>query len=213
MIQTQNIRKTEWQVEKAPVAYDHAVAFMEDRAAAIRNGGAADLVWLIEHPPLYTAGTSAASKDLIDPVFPVYQTGRGGQYTYHGPGQRIAYVMLDLQKRGANLRQYVHDLEEWVITALKTFDVQGERRTGRIGIWVAAKGSEAKIAAVGVRVRKWVTYHGLSINLNPDLSHYNGIIPCGIKDYGVTSLADMGVKVTMPELDLALQQSWGRIFT
>lgn len=202
-----------WQAEKAPVGYEQAVAFMEGRAQAIRERGEADFVWLLEHPPLYTAGTSANAKDLLNPAFPVYQTGRGGQYTYHGPGQRIAYVMLDLQKRGMDLRQYICDLEEWIITALKTFDVKGERREGRIGIWVPTKGSEAKIAAVGVRVRKWVTYHGISINVNPDLSHYNGIVPCGIRDYGVTSLKDLGVKVSMTELDQALHQSWNRIFS
>ena len=202
----------EWQVEKDPVAYDHAVSFMENRVQMIRECGANDLVWLLEHPPLYTAGTSANAKDLLDPAFPVYATGRGGQYTYHGPGQRIAYVMMDLQKRSSDLRRYICDLEEWIILALKHFDVQGERRTGRIGIWVRIKDSEAKIAAVGVRVRKWVTYHGVSINLNPDLSHYNGIVPCGIRDYGVTSLHDLGIKVPMPALDDALRGSWKAVF-
>jgi lipoyl(octanoyl) transferase len=210
--QVQEQQAVDWQVEKAPVAYNHAVSFMENKANDIRARGVPDFVWLLEHPPLYTAGTSAAEKDLLNPAFPVHQTGRGGQYTYHGPGQRIAYVMMDLQKRGADLRRYICDLEEWIITALRTFDVKGERRPGRIGIWVPVKGSEAKIAAVGVRVRKWVTYHGLSVNLNPDLSHYDGIVPCGIKDYGVTSLHDLGVKVAMPELDAALQKSWQRVF-
>ena len=202
----------DWQVEKALVSYDRAVSFMENRAQMIREQGVNDLVWLLEHPPLYTAGTSADVRDLINPAFPVYQTGRGGQYTYHGPGQRVAYAMVDLQKRGADLRRYICDLEEWIIGALKTFDVQGERRDGRIGIWVNTKNSEAKIAAVGVRVRKWVTYHGVSINLNPDLLHYNGIVPCGIKDYGVTSLQALGVNVPMSALDEALRDSWNNIF-
>jgi len=185
---------------------------MEDRVKLIREQGANDLVWLLEHPPLYTAGTSANARDLLNPAFPVYQTGRGGQYTYHGPGQRIAYVMLDLQKRGSDLRRYICDLEQWIIEALKEFHVKGERRSGRVGIWITTKNNEAKIAAVGVRVRKWVTYHGVSINVNPDLSHYNGIVPCGIKDYGVTSLQALGVKIQMAALDEALQQSWNRIF-
>ena len=202
----------DWQTAPAPIAYDQAVSFMEERVKQIREQGVNDLVWLLEHPPLYTAGTSANAKDLLNPAFPVYQTGRGGQYTYHGPGQRIGYVMLDLQKRGSDLRRYICDLEEWMIEALKTFDVKGERRAGRVGIWIANKNSEAKIAAVGVRVRKWVTYHGVSINVNPDLSHYNGIVPCGIKDYGVTSLQALGLKVSMADLDEALQKSWNKIF-
>jgi lipoyl(octanoyl) transferase len=202
----------DWLTAPSPVAYDQAVGFMEERVRLIREQGANDLVWLLEHPPLYTAGTSANAKDLLNPAFPVYQTGRGGQYTYHGPGQRIGYVMLDLQKRGADLRRYICDLEEWMIGALKTFDVQGERRAGRVGIWVKTKNGEAKVAAVGVRVRKWVTYHGVSINVNPDLSHYNGIVPCGIKDYGVTSLQALGVKIPMAALDEALRESWKEIF-
>lgn len=201
-----------WQTEKTPVDYERAVAFMEAKVAAIRNRGDDDLVWLLEHPPLYTAGASANARDLVAPAFPVHRTGRGGQYTYHGPGQRIVYVMLDLQKRGADLRGYIHDLEEWVITALQAFNVKGERREGRVGIWVAAKGSEAKIAAIGVRVRKWVTYHGISINLDPDLTHYNGIVPCGIREYGVTSLKELGVDVSMSGLDQALKQNWERVF-
>lgn len=203
---------TEWQTAPVPVAYDQAVSFMEDRVRLIREEEANDLVWLLEHPPLYTAGTSANAKDMLNPAFPVYQTGRGGQYTYHGPGQRIAYVMLDLHKRGSDLRRYICDLEEWLICALQEFDVKGERRAGRVGIWIATKNSEAKIAAVGVRVRKWVTYHGVSINVNPDLSHYNGIVPCGIKDYGVTSLQALGIEIPMPELDEALQKNWNRVF-
>ena len=185
---------------------------MEERVRLIREQGANDFVWLLEHPPLYTAGTSANAKDLLNPAFPVYQTGRGGQYTYHGPGQRIAYAMLDLQKRGSDLRRYICDLEEWMITALKEVDVKGERRAGRVGIWVSTQNSEAKIAAVGVRVRKWVTYHGVSINVNPDLSHYNGIVPCGIQDYGVTSLQALGARISMEELDKALLGSWQKVF-
>ena len=202
----------DWQTAPLPVAYDQAVSFMEERARLIRGEGANDLVWLLEHPPLYTAGTSANAKDLLNPAFPVYQTGRGGQYTYHGPGQRIAYAMVDLQKRGSDLRRYICDLEEWMIGALKDFDVNGERRSGRVGLWVSTQDSEAKIAAVGVRVRKWVTYHGVAINVNPHLSHYNGIVPCGIQDYGVTSLHALGVKVSMEELDKALLDSWRRVF-
>jgi lipoyl(octanoyl) transferase len=205
-------KKVSWQTAEAPVAYDQAVAFMEGKAAAIRERGEDDLVWLLEHPPLYTAGTSAQERDLVSPAFPVYQTGRGGQYTYHGPGQRVAYVMLDLQKRGSDLRRYICNLEEWMITALGAFGVKGERREGRVGIWVAHKGTEAKVAAIGVRVRKWVTYHGVAINLDPDLSHYKGIVPCGISQYGVTSLKKLGVDVSMAELDRALQQSWDGVF-
>jgi lipoyl(octanoyl) transferase len=205
-------KTVQWQTEQAPVDYDRAVAFMEAKAAAIRGGSDDDLVWLLEHPPLYTAGTSAHARDLVAPAFPVYPTGRGGQYTYHGPGQRIAYVMLDLQQRGSDLRQYISNLEEWVIVTLKDFGVRGERRAGRVGIWVAAKGSEAKVAAIGVRVRKWVTYHGLAINLDPDLTHYKGIVPCGIKEYGVTSLRELGVAVSMADLDRALRRNWDCVF-
>lgn len=204
---------TEWRIEKTPVGYLDAVAAMEERVRLIRDSGAQDLIWLVEHPPLYTAGTSADIKDLLNPQFPVYPTGRGGQYTYHGPGQRVAYVMMDLQKRGADLRRYIYDLEEWVILALRSFGVEGERRPGRVGIWIAGKsGPEEKIAAVGVRVRKWVTYHGLSINVEPDLSHYKGIVPCGISEHGVTSLAALGINASLQDLDKALQASWEKIF-
>ena len=206
-------KTVQWQTEKALVDYGRAVAFMEAKAAAIRERGDDDLVWLLEHPPLYTAGTSAKGHDLVAPAFPVHATGRGGQYTYHGPGQRVAYVMLDLQRRGSDLRKYIGDLEEWVIVTLKELGVRGERREGRVGIWVAAKGAEAKVAAIGVRVRKWVTYHGLAINLEPDLTHYQGIVPCGIREYGVTSLRELGVDVSMADLDLALRQNWDRVFS
>jgi len=201
-----------WRTDDEPVAYEKAVNFMEDKVLAIREHGERDCVWLLQHPPLYTAGTSARARDLIAPAFPVHQTGRGGQYTYHGPGQRVAYVMLDLQKRGADLRRYIFNLEEWVIKTLRVFSVTGERKDGRVGVWVTANGSESKIAAVGVRVRKWVTYHGVSLNLDPDLTHYNGIVPCGLREYGVTSLQKIGVKVSMTELDRALYQNWRAVF-
>ncbi len=203
---------TDWQAAEIPVGYEEAVRAMEERVRAIREEGAKGLVWLLEHPPLYTAGTSAKSKDLINNNFPVYEAGRGGQYTYHGPGQRVGYVMLDLHQRGSDLRRYICDLEEWMILALKDFDVTGERREGSVGIWVKTQNTEAKIAAIGVRVRKWVTYHGVALNLDPDLSHYNGIVPCGIREYGVTSLAKLGVTATMADLDSALRRSWDRVF-
>jgi lipoyl(octanoyl) transferase len=204
----------EWRISAGPVAYPEALAAMEARVAAIRAGEAAELVWLLEHPPLYTAGTSARREDLLAPRrFPVFDAGRGGQYTYHGPGQRVAYVMLDLQRRRPDLRRYIWQLEEWIIRALARFDVQGERRAGRIGIWVVGPGGrEAKIAAIGVRVRRWVTYHGVAINLDPDLEHFAGIVPCGISGFGVTSLADIGLATTMPALDAALMATFGEVF-
>lgn len=202
----------EWRIEKDPVGYAHAVTRMEDRVRAIREQQAGELVWLLEHPPLYTAGTGARPQDLLNPALPVHQSGRGGQYTYHGPGQRIAYVMLDLQRRGADLRRYIHDLESWIIAALAVLDVQGERREGRVGVWVATGEAEAKIAAIGVRVRKWVSYHGVSVNLDPDLAHYRGIVPCGIRTHGVTSLRALGSPATLSDLDCALRQSWAAIF-
>jgi lipoyl(octanoyl) transferase len=178
---------------------------MEDRVRRIRDDGAPELVWLVEHPPLYTAGTSAAMDELLDPNrFPTYQTGRGGRWTYHGPGQRVAYVMLDLQKRGSDLRAYVSKLEGWVIAALAAFGVKGERREGRVGIWVVGNGTEEKIGAVGVRVRRWVTYHGIAINVAPDLGHFGGIVPCGIEEYGVTSLAKLGIRASLADLDRVL---------
>jgi len=206
----------EWRKSADLVPYPEAVAEMEARAAAIRDEGAPELIWLLEHPPLYTAGTSAKDGDLIAPSrFPVYQTGRGGQYTYHGPGQRIGYVMLDLKRRGPDIRKFVWNLEEWVIRALACFNVNGERRDGRVGIWVdRGAGREDKIAAIGVRVRRWVTFHGISINVEPDLSHFGGIVPCGIGDpqFGVTSLVDLGLPVTMEDLDVALMQSFQDVF-
>jgi lipoyl(octanoyl) transferase len=195
--------------------YEAAVSSMEARVAAIRAGDAEELVWLLEHPPLYTAGTSARAEDLLNPRFPVYPTGRGGQYTYHGPGQRVAYVMLDLKKRyhgTPDLRHFVWTLEEWLIRTLASFGVQGERREGRIGIWIATALGEAKIAALGIRVRQGVSYHGVALNLDPDLSHFEGIVPCGIREHGVTSLAALGVPVTREQLDDTLQREFERLF-
>ena len=204
----------EWRIDAGLVPYPEALAAMEERVAAIRAGAARELVWLLEHPPLYTAGTSARAHDLLAAErFPVFEAGRGGQYTYHGPGQRVAYLMLDLQRRRPDLRRYIWQLEEWVIRALARFNVRGERRTDRIGIWVVKPGGhEAKIAAIGVRVRRWVTYHGVAINLEPDLEHFAGIVPCGISGFGVTSLADLGLTTTMAELDAALMATFGGVF-
>ena len=202
----------EWIVSDTPVAYPDALEFMEKRVAEIRAETAPEAVWLLEHPPLYTAGTSAKAADLLQPDrFPVYEAGRGGQYTYHGPGQRVAYVMLDLQKRGRDVRCFVRDLEEWVILTLAQFGVKGEIRPGRVGIWVdrgpGFKGErrEDKIGAIGVRVRRWVSFHGISLNIDPDLSHFGGIVPCGITQYGVTSLWDLGHTPTQDEVDIALR--------
>jgi lipoyl(octanoyl) transferase len=206
----------EWKIDDRPVEYQTAIAAMEARAVAIRNGTAPEQVWLLEHPALYTAGTSARIEDLLRPDrFPVHRTGRGGQYTYHGPGQRVAYVMLDLQARGGDIRRYVCDLEEWVIRALASFNVKAERRDGRIGLWVdQGGGHEGKIAAIGVRVRRWVSYHGIAVNLDPDLSHFDGIVPCGIADpkFGVTSLHDLGIPASMAELDSALIAAFEDVF-
>lgn len=202
-----------WAIETKPVPYPDAIAHMQSRVAAIRAGLEPEQIWLLEHPACYTAGTSADKKDLVDTnLFPVFETGRGGQYTYHGPGQRIAYAMLDLQKRGIDIREYVCMLERWIIATLKQFGVNGECRNGRIGVWVSHHGHEDKIAALGVRVSRGVAYHGISININPDLSHFRGIIPCGIKDYGVTSLSDLDVNVSASELDRALEQQFYPIF-
>ncbi len=207
--------RVEWRAEHRLVPYPEAVRAMESRVTAIAAGRAPELVWLLEHPPLYTAGTSARADDLIQPDrFPVFQTGRGGQHTYHGPGQRVGYVMLDLQRRGrADLRRYVHGLEDWLILTLARFGVRGERRTGRIGIWIAGPdGAEQKIAAIGVRVRRWVTYHGVSLNRDPELSHFEGIVPCGIPDRGVTSLAALGIQVPPAELDRVLRDAFEQVF-
>jgi lipoyl(octanoyl) transferase len=206
--------RVEWRISRSLVDHCAAVAEMEDRVAAIRAGTASELVWLLEHPPLYTAGTSARDEDLLEPGrLPVHRAGRGGRYTYHGPGQRIAYAMLDLRRRGQDVRCYVHQLEEWIIRTLARFGVRGERRDGRVGIWVArAGGREKKIAAIGVRVRQWVTYHGLALNVDPELEHYRGIIPCGITEHGVTSLAELGVAVAMEEVDTVLRATFGEVF-
>lgn len=212
----------EWRISETPVPYEDALAFMEDRVAKISAGEAEEMIWLLEHPPLYTAGTSARREDLVDPDrFPVHEAGRGGQYTYHGPGQRVAYVMLDLNMRGRDVRCFVRQLEDWVIAALAEFNVKGEIRDGRVGVWVtrpdkpkAADGSlrEDKIAAIGVKLRKWVSFHGISINVEPDLSHFDGIVPCGIREHGVTSLVDLGLPVGMADLDVALRATFRRSF-
>jgi len=204
----------DWWRYDAPVGYAEALAAMNDRAEAIRDHGAAEEVWLLEHPPLITAGTSARIDDLVDPErFPVFEAGRGGQYTYHGPGQRVAYCMLDLAARGRDLRAYVGNLERWLIAALDELGISGERRPGRIGIWVSDRqGGEAKIAALGVRVRRWVTLHGVSLNVAPDLSHFDAIVPCGIREHGVTSIAEQGLEVAMTEVDAVLIRHFEGVF-
>jgi lipoyl(octanoyl) transferase len=204
----------EWRISAAPVDYETAVADMEARVAAIREGTAPELVWLLEHPPLYTAGTSAREDELLDPGrLPVHHTGRGGRYSFHGPGQRVAYVMLDLTRRDRDVRCHVHRLEEWMIRTLARLGVGGERRAGRVGIWVMRPGGgEDKIAAVGVRVRRWVTYHGVALNVAPDLDHYRGIVPCGIAEHGVISLAALGISATMTEVDDVLGATFAEIF-
>lgn len=212
----------EWRVEPGLTAYPDAVAFMEERVAEIRDGTAPELVWLVEHPPLYTAGTSAKTGDLIDPNrFPVFPSSRGGEYTYHGPGQRVAYVMLDLKRRREDVRAFVAALETWVIETLAAFNIRGERREDRVGVWVVrpdrpplpdGRPSEDKIAAIGIRLRRWVSFHGISINVEPDLGHFAGIVPCGIRQHGVTSLVDLGLPVTMDDLDAALRTTFGKVF-
>ena len=207
----------EWRVEDGLVDYATAVEAMEARAAAIATGRAGELVWLLEHPPLYTAGTSAKDVDLVAPArLPVHRSGRGGQYTYHGPGQRIAYVMLDLNRRRQDLRAYVASLEAWIIATLDAFNVRGERREDRVGVWVRrpsrGEGVEDKIAAIGIRVKRWVSLHGISLNVEPDLAQFDGIVPCGVRDHGVTSLADLGRVVTMPEVDMALRAAFEPVF-
>lgn len=208
-----------WAASPGLVDYETAVAAMEARAAAIASGEAGELVWLLEHPPLYTAGVSAKDTDLLAPDrFPVFRTGRGGQFTYHGPGQRVAYVMLDLRERGRDVTKFVKDLETWIIGALADFNVKGEIRDGRVGVWVERKGPgwarEDKIAAIGVRLRKWVSFHGIAFNVEPDLEHFSGITPCGISapQFGVTSLVDLGLPVTMSDADAALRASFERVF-
>ncbi|MFC5384407.1 lipoyl(octanoyl) transferase LipB [Aquamicrobium segne] len=212
----------EWRIEPGLLDYPEALAFMEAHARAIREEGAREMIWLVEHPPLYTSGTSARSIDLIDPQrFPVYAAGRGGEYTYHGPGQRVAYVMLDLKRRREDIRAFVAALEEWIIRTLDTFNVKGERREDRVGVWVQRPDrpqtipglvAEDKIAAIGIRMRKWVSFHGISINVEPDLLHFDGIVPCGVQEHGVTSLVDLGLPVTMTDLDGALKAAFIEIF-
>jgi lipoyl(octanoyl) transferase len=202
-----------WAVSAAPVPYPDAVAAMHRRVEAILEGRAGELVWLLEHPPLYTAGVSAKPADLIDPErFPVFESERGGQFTYHGPGQRVAYVMLDLRERGRDVRKFVQSLEAWVIGALAEFNVRGEVRPGRVGVWVDRPEREDKIAAIGVKLRRWVSFHGISLNVEPELGHFSGIVPCGISEHGVTSLVDLGLPVTLDEADAALRLSFESVF-
>ncbi len=212
----------EWRIEPGLTPYEQALAFMEARADAIRQGSAPEMVWLVEHPPLYTAGTSAKAEDLVEPDrFPVFAAGRGGEYTYHGPGQRVAYVMLDLKRRREDVRAFVAALENWIIRTLDRFNVKGERREDRVGVWVArpdrapmpdGSTAEDKIAAIGIRLRRWVSFHGISINVEPDLQHFSGIVPCGVADRGVTSLVDLGLPVTMADLDIALKSAFTETF-
>jgi lipoyl(octanoyl) transferase len=212
----------EWVIEEGLLDYRAALSFMEKRAAGIREGRAREMVWLVEHPPLYTAGTSAKADDLLQPDrFPVFQAGRGGEYTYHGPGQRVVYVMLDLKRRKEDVRAFVAALEEWIIRTLAEFNVRGERREDRVGVWVTrperqplpdGSPAEDKIAAIGIRLRRWVSFHGIALNVEPDLSHFAGIVPCGIEGYGVTSLVDLGLPVTMPDVDIALKKAFVYVF-
>ncbi len=203
-----------WKVSADPVAYPQAVAEMEARAKAIASGEAGELIWLLEHPPLYSAGTSASLSDLVDPQrFDVFESGRGGQYTYHGPGQRVAYVMMDLRKRGRDVSAFVRALEQWIMDTLAEFDVIAERRCGRVGVWVTRDdGREEKIAAIGIRLKKWVSFHGISINVTPDLDHFSGIVPCGITEHGVASLQSLGLDIKMAQVDEALRRNFENIF-
>lgn len=204
-----NYDEIEWRVSSEPVGYDEAIGFMEQRAAEIREGSARECIWLLEHPPLFTAGTSAHPSELFNPMqFPVFEAGRGGRYTYHGPGQRVGYVMLDLEKRGKDIRAFVHALEGWMIETLATLGVSAHRASGRIGIWVGEGSDEKKIGALGVRVKRWVTLHGFALNVAPDLAHFGGIVPCGIADFGVTSLAELGKQTAMKSVDAALKRSF-----
>ena len=217
-----SLPEPEWRIAPGLTRYDEALAVMEARVAAIHDGRAGELVWLVEHPPLYTAGTSARAEDLLAPDrFPVHQAGRGGQYTYHGPGQRVVYVMLDLNRRGRDVRAFVAQLEAWIIAALAEFNITGHIRDGRVGVWVErpdkprrldGSPAEDKIAAIGIKLRRWISFHGLAINVEPDLSHFDGIVPCGLSSFGVTSLVDLGLPVDMSDLDAALKKHFTRCF-
>jgi lipoyl(octanoyl) transferase len=217
-LKTDGALPVEWRVSEGLVPYDTALAVMEARAAAIAEGRAAELVWLLEHPPLYTAGTSAKPDDLVEARFPVHAVGRGGQFTYHGPGQRVAYVMLDLKRRVPDVRRFIATLEEWLIRTLDRFNVRGERREDRVGVWVKrperGAGHEDKIAAIGIRLKRWVSQHGISLNVDPELAHFSGIVPCGVADprFGVTSLVDLGQLVSLPEADMMLRQEFEHLF-
>jgi lipoyl(octanoyl) transferase len=217
-LKAQGAAPVEWRVSDGLVPYDTALAVMEARAAAIAEGRAAELVWLLEHPPLYTAGTSAKPDDLVEARFPVHSVGRGGQFTYHGPGQRVAYVMLDLKRRAPDVRRFVATLEQWLIRTLDRFNVRGERREDRVGVWVKrperGAGHEDKIAAIGIRLKRWVSLHGISLNVDPELAHFSGIVPCGVADprFGVTSLVDLGQIVSLPEVDMMLRQEFEDLF-
>ena len=204
----------EWKVSSLPIPYLHAVSVMEKRVADIYLGRQPEMLWLLEHPPLYTAGTSANKNDLLNPdVFPVYQAGRGGQYTYHGPGQRVIYIMLDLKKRGNDLHKFIRDIENWLIISLERLGVSSHRRKGHPGVWVSQNGQEdAKIAAIGIRVRRWITFHGVSINISPNLAHYAGIVPCGIKNHGITSIKQLGLDGSMRDIDLELKNNFRKQF-
>jgi lipoyl(octanoyl) transferase len=214
----QRLAPAEWRVSERLVPYDEALAVMEARVAAIAKGEARELVWLLEHPPLYTAGTSAQARDLVEARFPVHETGRGGEFTYHGPGQRVVYLMLHLKHREPDVRRYVATLEEWLIRTLGAFNVRGERREDRVGVWVRrpdkGAGHEDKIAAIGIRLKRWVSLHGIALNIEPELSHFSGIVPCGVADarYGVTSLVDLGHPITMPEVDMVLRREFEALF-
>jgi lipoyl(octanoyl) transferase len=217
LLPSEGAEPVEWAIADGLVGYEEAVAEMEARVAAIAEGRAPERVWLVEHPPLYTAGTSARDEDLVEPNrFPVFRSGRGGQFTYHGPGQRVAYVMLDLNRRLPDLRRYVAALEAWLIATLGEFNIRGERREDRVGVWVRrpdkGQSAEDKIAAIGIRVRRWVTFHGISLNVEPDLSHFSGIVPCGVRQHGVTSLVDLGIPVTMPEVDAVMRKTFEAVF-